>query len=142
MTLRSTPILSLANGQSGLMRVFVRTGLGLSFVLGTIPQFGDLLRNKTDPNHYETAKHDQKRCSMCGHLKPTNDYYRKGARTDSRCRHCVLGIKRRTRQQTTWARKKKPRGRVIEISSVSLAVIPAQIGSPVLKEWVEFTIGD
>lgn len=83
-----------------------------------------------------------RRCGTCRSGKLSDEFYRKGDRTDSRCRPCVLGIKRRTRQQRKAARTRKPRGRVIDISSVTFNVIPAQIGRAALEQWTEFTMGE
>jgi len=85
---------------------------------------------------------EQKKCSLCGVIKGAIEFYSKGNRTESRCRPCVLGIKKRTRQLKRAASIRKPRGRVIDISTVVFTIAPAQIGRAVLEEWTESVMGE
>lgn len=129
------------------IRLLVKAGIGMSFILATVfpnqaaqsnPRL-NLLEQTSSIALRCLQQDDQKKCSMCGDTKAGTEFYSKGTRTDSRCRPCVLGIKKRTRQQRKMAQARKPRGRVIDISSLTVTMVPAQISSPVLQQWVEFT---
>lgn len=80
-------------------------------------------------------------CTHCNQSKPLSEFYSKGGRTDSRCRPCTLGIKKKARQLKKAAKKKKPRGRVIDVSALNITIASSEISSAVFKEWVELTIG-
>ena len=77
-----------------------------------------------------------RKCSHCGGEKCTTEYYSKGNRLDSRCKTCVLELKKQKAKTKKKALMNKSQSKTL-ITPVSFNLKVASMPVTALELWIE-----
>ena len=133
------------------VKVALSTAIGMSAVLTTINptninefKVGDITHSH---HHEETVVNENQRlCSRCGKVQPLGAFYSKGKRIDSRCKQCVLAVKKSKSAEKRRLKKRKQRGRVLNVDSFQVTISPLRDIEPehvedFFQTWIDLALG-